>query len=568
MPKIKKRKKKLGGRSMGSSGGGAGKKVTPLRPYPKTKTAPCQSGCPMGNDVRRALTYVGQEEKFERATDDSLEQAWYVFTNTNPMPSVLGRVCPHPCESECNRQHKDGAVNINQFERFVGDFGIEKELKLTTLSEEKKDKKIAVIGSGPAGISCAYQLARRGYPVTIFEAFPKTGGMLRYGIPPYRLPRNVLDAEIQRVLDLGVELKINTAVGKDIALEEVQKNFDVTYVAIGAHKGRMLGAPGEDAENIITGAEFLNKINSGETIEVGDDVVVVGGGDSAIDAARVCKRLGANTTIVYRRTKAEMPAIAHEIDEAEDEGIGFEFLSVPVEAVKEGNKATKLICQRMELGEPVASGRRRPVPIKGDTYERSVSTLISAISQEPEFIGDLSKVGNAKDWIKIDEQGKTSLPNTFAGGDATNLGLVTIAIGQGRMAAEVIDAELRGETYKPANVPSVIKEDKIKMDWYPAAERQTHKSVPVAERFANGNSMTLETNLGLERVQAVEEAKRCFSCGMCMNCDNCWMYCQDQAVTKLEKSLPVGQHYAYKHELCTGCEKCAEECPCGFIDML
>ncbi|MFZ5786093.1 MAG: NAD(P)-binding protein [Acidobacteriota bacterium] len=566
-PQMVVKKKKLGGRGASGGGSGAGKKVTPLRPFRNPKMAPCQNACPMGNDIRRALTMVAQAEKYNRTHEESLEQAFYIFTHTNPMPSTLGRVCPHPCEKDCNRGHKDGAVNINQFERSLGDFGLEKGLKLTKLSDEKRPEKIAVVGAGPAGISCAYQLARRGYGVTIFEAFPKAGGMLRYGIPPYRLPRNVLDAEIQRVLDLGVELKLNTIIGKDITLEELQTQYNAVYLGIGCHKGRKLGAPGEDAENIMTGAEFLHRINSGETISVGNDVVVVGGGDSAIDAARVSKRLGANTTIVYRRTKAEMPAIAHEIEEAEKEGIGFEFLSVPVEAVKEGNKAVKLRCQRMELGEPDASGRRRPVPIEGAIYDRSCSTLISAISQEPEFVGDLESVGNPKDWIKIDDKFKTSKANVWAGGDATSLGLVTIAIGQARKAAEIIDAQLRGEA-KPAGDPMpVIRHDKIKLDWYPAATRNEQGFVPVADRFANSASMTLETATGLPKEKVLDESKRCFSCGMCMDCDNCWMYCQDQVVVKLDKSLPIGEHYTYKHELCQGCEKCAEECPCGYIEM-
>jgi len=566
MAKVVKKKKKFRSGTGGSTT--SGKKSTPLRPFRNPLTPPCKDACPMGNAIRRALTYVAQSETYGRSFEESMEQAFYIFTDTNPMPSTLGRVCPHPCEDGCNRQHKDGSVNINQFERALGDYGLEKNLKLTLLTDEKRDKKVAVVGAGPAGISCAYQLARRGYQVTIFEAFPKAGGMLRYGIPPYRLPRDVLDREIQRVLDLGVELKTSTVVGKDVMLEDLTSKYDAVYVGMGCHKGRTLGAPGEDAENILTGAEFLNRINSGETIDVGNDVVVVGGGDSAIDAARVCKRLGANTTIVYRRTKKEMPAIAHEIDEAEAEGIGFEFLSVPVEAVKEGNKAVKLICQRMELGEPDSSGRRRPVPIEGATYERSVSTLISAISQEPDFVGDLAKVGNPKDWIKVDERFKhVNLAKVYAGGDAVALGLVTIAIGQARKAADVIDCDLRGEAYPTPEKREVATKEKIKLEWYQPAERQEQAMVPVAERFESGDSMNLEVAKGLSFEQAVEEAKRCFSCGMCMDCDNCWMYCQDQAVDKLAKDKPIGEHYFYKHDLCTGCEKCAEECPCGYLQM-
>jgi len=575
MPKVVKRKKKKRFGARGGSGSStSGKKTSPLRPYRNPQKAPCQHACPMGNDIRAALTCVAQCETYSRSVDESLEEAWHIFTATNPMPAVLGRVCPHPCEGECNRREREGAVNINQFERFIGDLGLERGLKPRLLTEEKRQERIAVVGSGPAGISCAYQLARRGYPVTIFEAFPKPGGMLRYGIPPYRLPREIIDREIQRVLDMGVELRCSTVVGKDVTLEALREEYAAVFVGIGCHKGRRLGAPGEDAVNIFTGAEFLHRINSGEAIDVGDDVVVVGGGDSAIDAARVCKRLGANTTIVYRRTRKEMPAISHEIDEAEREGIAFEFLSVPIEAVKdEQGRAVKLICQRMRLGEPDASGRRRPIPIEGDTYERSTSTLISAISQEPEWAGDLDQVGNPRDWIKIDEAGRTGLEGVYAGGDANSLGLVTIAIGQGHTAARAIDAEIRGVPYEPPEELPVIRYRKegdkanMKIEWYPAADRHEQAFVPVEDRFKAEDPMTLETALGIDREGIIEEAKRCMSCGMCMDCDNCWMYCQDQAVDKLERSLPVGEHYYYKHDLCTGCEKCAEECPCGYLLM-
>ena len=570
--KKRKKKKKLGRGGFGS-GGTSGKKTSPLRPSADPKTAPCHHTCPMGNDIRKALTHVAQSESYERTYDDALEGAWQIFAETNPMPAVLGRVCPHPCEDKCNRQHREGAVNINQFERFIGDYGLEKGLKPTMLSEEKRDEKVAVVGAGPAGIGCAYQLARRGYSVTIFEQFPEAGGMLRYGIPPYRLPREVLDAEIQRVLDMGVELKTNTVIGKDVTLQSLRDEFAAVFVGMGCHTGRKLGAPGEDADNIMTGAEFLNRINRGETIDVGNDVGVVGGGDSAIDAARVCKRLGATTTIVYRRTRKEMPAIDHEIDEAIAEGIAFEFLSVPIEAeLDDDNKATKLICQRMELGEPDSSGRRRPVPIEGDTYERSTSMLIPAISQAPAFVGDLELIGNPRDWIKIDDNGLTKAEGVWAGGDANNLGLVTIAVGQGNKAAVAIDAHLRG-----VELPEV-KEDKIilyektgdkvtmKIDWYKPADRADQTFVPVEDRFG-ADTMTMETALGVGKDDIIEEAKRCFSCGLCMDCDNCWMYCQDQAVNKLSKEAPIGQHYEYNHPLCTGCAKCAEECPCGYLIM-
>ena len=289
-----------------ASAGGA--EISPLRPKYSEKTPPCISHCPNEADIRGWLTTIAQAEAYGRTNEEALELAWQQITDRNPFPAVCGRVCPHPCEADCNRKNKDGSVAINAMERYVGDFGIKKELKLTKLSDEKHSEKIAIIGSGPAGLSCAYQLSRRGYPVTVFEAFSQPGGMLRYGIPKYRLPREVLDAEIQKILDLGVELKCNFVVGKDTTLDKLREEYKAIFVGIGAHKGYNLGVPGEDASNVFTGTEFLNRANSGEPVEIGEKVVVIGGGDTAIDAARVSKRLGADVTILYRRTRDEMPA--------------------------------------------------------------------------------------------------------------------------------------------------------------------------------------------------------------------------------------------------------------------
>ena len=281
----------------------------------RCKTAPCVKGCPVQIRIK---------EFVESIAEGNYSQALSIIKENSLLPAVCGRVCPHPCETDCNRKNKDGSVSINAMERYVGDFGIEKELKLTRLSEDAKSEKIAIIGSGPAGLSCAYQLARQGYPVTVFEAFSQPGGMLRYGIPKYRLPREILDAEIQRIADLGVELKCNFVVGKDATLDQLREEYKAIFVGIGAHKGYNLGVPGEDASNVFTGTEFLNKANCGEPLEIGEKVVVIGGGDTAIDAARVSKRLGADVTIIYRRTRNEMPAIAPESRSAKVAGVDAE----------------------------------------------------------------------------------------------------------------------------------------------------------------------------------------------------------------------------------------------------
>jgi len=503
---------------------------------------------------------VSMAESYEKTYDQALEEAWQLFLETTPFPSTCGRVCPHPCESDCNRVEKDGAVGINNFERFIGDFGLEKKLIPKKLTDETRTEKIAVVGSGPAGLSCAYQLARRGYPVTVFEAFPKSGGMLRYGIPDYRLPQDILDGEVKRIEDLGVEIKYNTSVGRDIPIEDIRKEYKAIFVGIGAHQGLKLRVEGEDAENVYTGTDFLHRVNCDEKLDIGDNVVVIGGGDTAIDAARVACRLNANATILYRRTKAEMPAIEEEIEGAIAEGVKIEFLAAPIEIYRNNGRATGMKCQRMELGEPDESGRRRPVPIEGDTFDLEFSTLIAAISQEPDFTG-FDDFRESRDWIKIDESGKTTVENVFSGGDNVNLGLVVNAIYHGRVAAEAIHEMITGEPApKPPEMP-VIQQDKIMLAHYEPKKPTQAKELDVATRLKD---MKAEITSTLTREEAIEEAKRCMSCGMCFECGNCWSFCQDNAVIK---PLIKGQPYKFKLEFCNGCKKCAENCPCGYIEM-
>ncbi len=537
----------------------SGGDISPLRPRYAEKTPPCGAQCPNGADIRGWLTIIAQTEAYGRTNEQALEMAWRKITDRNPFPAVCGRVCPHPCEDSCNRQSKDGAVAINALERFVGDFGISKDLELTKLTEEKYPEKVAVVGAGPAGLSCAYQLVRRGYTVTVFEAFSQPGGMLRYGIPKYRLPREVLDAEIQRILDLGVELKCNFVVGKDIPFEQLRQGYRAVFVGIGAHKGLKLGVPGEDAPNVFTGTEFLNRANSGEAVQVGNKVIVIGGGDTAIDAARVSKRLGAEVTLLYRRTRAEMPAIMAEVEGAMEEGVSIEFLAAPVEILRINGDAVGMKCIRMELGTPDASGRPRPVPKPGTEFAMEATTIIAAISQEPEFDG-FGNLRETRDWIKTDNRGATKEERVFAGGDDVELGLVSIAISQGRFAAEAIDAHLRGkELAKPEITNPAVSKDKVKLDWYKPSVRHERPHLPVEQR-----GMDTEIESGLSEAEALEEAKRCMSCGMCMDCETCWMYCTNNCFVR----LPKGEHYRVKLELCNGCKKCAEACPCGFIDLI
>jgi NADPH-dependent glutamate synthase beta subunit-like oxidoreductase len=552
----------------------ASRAISDKRPKHYPRKPHCQACCPNHNDIRGFLTAIALADDYKMPPDEAYAISFARLAETSPFPSICGRVCPHPCEDGCNRGHFDSAVAINQVERRIGDWALDKGIDLPRIDGEYSEK-IAVVGAGPAGLSCAYQLARRGYPVTVFEAFPKAGGMLRYGIPEYRLPREIMDAEIDRIARLGVEIRCNTAIGKDISLDEIRQDYQAVFFGIGAHKGRALRVEGEDAPNVLTGVEYLNRANEGDVPDAGDKVLVIGGGDTAIDAARMALRHGAHVTIVYRRTRKEMPAIEPEIVGALEEGVVLHELAAPVEMMLgPDGRSTGMKVIKCELGDLDSSGRRRPVPIEGSEWVIDATMVISAISQEPDF-EPLPEVREGRDWIRVDDfyqmtLGGEVVEGWYGGGDVTDLDIAITAIGQGRFAAETIHRRLRGEQPEKEDLGEVIDHKDIHWAYYREqmeegkmrADRHEVPEVPVAERF---NDINAEISKGLSTDETLDEAKRCLSCGECFYCGTCYFYCQDGVI---KKPLEFGMTYEfYRMEVCQGCNKCAEECPCGYILM-
>ncbi len=530
-------------------------------PQQQESRPPCQAGCPNCGDIRGWIGVIAQRANTGLSRDEAYARAWGMIADVNPFPSVLGRICPHPCESHCNRGDKDGSVSINAMERFLGDWAIHAELPLARLEEDPKPESIGVIGGGPAGLSFAYQMARRGYRVTVYDQQTKSGGMLRYGIPDYRLPPEVLDSEVGRILDLGVTLELGVTVGVDVSVEELKSRHQVLFLGIGAQSGRRLGVPGEDGDGVLLGTDFLGRVNRHEPVDVGQRVVVIGGGDTAFDAARSARRLGAEVTILYRRTREEMPAREEEVEETLEEGIRVEYLVAPTEVKRNAVSIKGLALQRMELGEPDASGRRRPVPIPDSEFEIPVDTVIAAISQEADWTG-LEVLKAEGLWMEDDPSG--GLDNgVLAGGDALGLGIAGTAIVQGRRAAEVIHARLRDLPPPVYDEREPVNSERIQLDYYETSAPAAPFHLPVEEALGEAGA---EVHVGISEQQFIQEASRCFSCGSCFGCGHCSMYCTALCFTKVEEGGP-GMYYALTLDQCEECGKCVEVCPSGFLQV-
>ena len=553
---------------------GGGMSQSPFRPQYVEKKPPCMDTCPNGTKVRDYIQFIAQSESYDRPMEESLKQAFYMLTESNPLPSVTGRVCPHPCEDACNRSEKDNPVAINAIEMFVGDYGIKNNLQFKKLTDAPRKEKIAVIGSGPAGLSAAYHLAIRGYNVTIFEKYPETGGYLRYGIPRFRLPLDVIDAEVGRIKNLGVEIKTGVNIGTDITIDKLKSEFDAVFVAIGTHEPIKMKMSGADSPNVYTGIEFLQKAASGELKDAGKEVVVIGS-DSAMDAGMVAKRLGANVTFIYNKgTLSDVSEIKEkgsaEVKEGHAEGIKFEFLFALNEIITENGKAVAVKLKKMKLSEKDASGRVHPIIIEGgQELTLKLDTLIYSFGQKPDYKGmeNLAKNQN-NEFLNVDDNYLVANEDKiFAGGDILKFGLVTDAIGMGRYAAYAIHKKFTGEQVIKDERRIIKYGDAVNREgknmyiaYFQTSERQRRTSRDPLARVKDFDAILNDLSLD----ELILEAKRCMSCGMCFDCGSCFEYCSQSAV----KKLPKGLHFEFHLETCNGCKKCAESCPCGYIDMV
>jgi NADPH-dependent glutamate synthase beta subunit-like oxidoreductase/Pyruvate/2-oxoacid:ferredoxin oxidoreductase delta subunit len=607
-------------------------------------TPPCQGSCPAGEDIRGYLSIVRGTEKVPNGADGkpvmpAAEYAWRRLTEANPFPSVMGRVCPAPCETGCNRNEVEDHVGINSVEHFLGEYAIANKLKFNKQNFEPSGKKVAILGGGPAGLSCAYQLAMKGHDVTVFDEHEFLGGMMRYGIPGFRTPRHVLDAEIQRILDLGVKTRMKCHVGKDITLEQIRKEFDAVFLGMGAQAGRALPIADAEAPNVVTATAFLKAFNDGRLQHVGKRVVVVGGGDTSIDVATVARRLGhiahakptdaehaiagrmahdvadisakrgAEVTLTSVFNIDKMQANKHEIEQALAEGIHIRGSLAPVGIVRGADgRATALRVAQCEA--KFTGGKLEIKNVEGSEQDIEADLIVSAIGQAVDFTG-LEEFNNGKGAVSTDRNyvvnGK---PGVFAGGDVIRPHLLTTAIGHGSIAADGIHNYLQGldlekrpkidahqfdlmrkmaekgikieESHEPirgtysSNVAVhnfdnrsdryVIPHDKLFLGHFSYVTRNQRHVITLDEQTALGN---FDERLGvLDEKEAIAEAKRCMSCGMCFECDNCVMYCPQTAVYRVKKTeATLGRYVATDYNKCIGCHICSDVCPTGYIQM-
>ena len=477
-------------------------------PSPWYLVPPCKAACPAGLDIR---SYV------DLAAHGHYEKALEVIEEKIPFPATIGRVCPHPCETKCNRKELDQSIAINGLKRFIADAVYARGTRTVSPAPRIHNERVAVIGAGPAGLTAAFNLAQMGYGVTVFEALPIAGGMLTVGIPEYRLPRDIVRREIDHIRHSGVEVRTNSPVeANGLSLESIQKEYQAVFVATGAHKSLPLGIPGEAANGLLSGTAFLKDINLGKSVNVGKKVAVVGGGNVAIDAARAAKRLGSDVTVVYRRSKEEMPAYEEEVEAAEKEGIKIEYLAMPSKLIDTNGHVTGMECLKTKLGAPDKSGRRKPEPVAGSAFTVTADTVISAIGEEPDlgFLGGTLKKSGT--FLKAQPHScETEKAGVFAGGDVvTGPRTVIEAIAAGRRAAIAIDRFLRNEKHEEEQLaPSVIGMADVEVARFKKRERQVMPEAQAEERIKGFS----EVAVGFSEGAALFEADRCLQCGLFPN---------------------------------------------------
>lgn len=511
------------------------------RPQYVHRLPPCNKACPAGENIQEwlALTERGDNEG-----------AWREIVKNNPFPAIMGRVCYHPCEGACNRVIVDNPVGINSVELFLGDMALTQKWALPKVGKAT-GKKILIVGAGPAGLSAAYQMALMGHKVVVREERKKAGGMLRWGIPAYRLPRKILDAEIKRILDLGVTLELGKKVA-DLKAAMEKESFDAVFLSTGAHLPKLTDIPCDPKAKILDAVAVLRDMEGTDKPKLGKRVVVYGGGNTAMDVARTAKRLGAkDVTIVYRRTREKMPAHSFEVDEALQEGVNIKFL-VTIKSYK--NK--KIVLEKMALdskGSPQPTGKKESM---------EADSIVLALGQDAELaylesMGDMKAAGG---FLPVDDRMMTTVTGVFAGGDMIPCDrTATTAIGHGKKAARHIDAWLRQAEYTNAK-PELASSDRLNKWYYEPAPRMEREQLDPIKRAKTFD----EVQKGLTAADALTEAKRCLSCGNCFECDNCYGVCPDNAIRK----LGTGKGFEIDYEYCKGCGLCAFECPCGCIEMV
>jgi NADPH-dependent glutamate synthase beta subunit-like oxidoreductase len=542
------------------------------RPLYEDKTPPCSAACPVGNDI------VGFIQKIMKG---DFEGAWNLIKEENPFPGICGRVCFHPCESKCNRGDYDEPIAIHALERFVSDFAANLNKKIEKVSGDRKEK-VAIIGSGPAGMSCAYHLAKLRYDVTVFESSSSAGGMLRSGIPSYRLPKNILDREISNIEALGVEIRTGIPFGENLALEDL-KDYQALFIATGAHRAKGLHIPGEKGRRVFSGLDLLRKIDLDKKVKLGDRIAIIGGGNTAVDVARSFIRMGKKATILYRRSKEEMPAFEEELVEAIEEGVKIRYLVNPIR-IQQRDSMRRLECLRMELGEKDESGRKKPVPIPHSNFFIEADDVIIAAGEEIE-VSFLPKGMEKKEGIVLTQRdGSTGIKGIFAGGDLTsNQRTVAHAIGSGKRAALAIDCYLKGKDSEEAirqNLigegpslsifrylhpeerpmsPHIVTFEELNTDYFEPSKRNRESKGLVKKRIKGFGEVTSSFTESI----ALDEAERCFSCGTCNECENCYVFCPDASIIKTEDILS----HQVDYDFCKGCGICFSECPRGVISL-